>query len=84
MMIIFKIFFLFQVFSRVDVYLAVEPITEDTPAVVKFEVREDRTRESARNVSVPLHGRPGKYMKLHLHFSNAWILVSEIAFESSK
>lgn len=65
-------------------YLAVEPITAETQAVAKMEVREDRTRESARNVSVPLHGRPGKFMRLRLFFASDWILVSEIAFDSGE
>lgn len=54
------------------------------PIPIKEEIPADRTRESARNVTVQLRGRSGKFVKIKLFFANKWILLSEIAFESGK
>jgi discoidin domain receptor family member 2 len=40
--------------------------------------------ERARNVTVKLHGRIGKYVKLQLWFAAKWIMLSEISFDSGK
>ena len=42
----------------------------------------DKVLEIARNVSIHLHGRVGKFVKIHLFFSNKWIMLSEVTFES--
>lgn len=51
-----------------------EPIT--------YEYVEDRIFETARNVTIKLHHRVGRYMKLQLHFAAKWILISEVMFDS--
>lgn len=42
----------------------------------------DKALEMARNVSIHLHGRAGKFVKMHLYFANKWIMLSEVTFES--
>ncbi|XP_030749296.1 discoidin domain-containing receptor 2-like [Sitophilus oryzae] len=71
-----------QVFSEARVFFSVagkrykgEPIT--------FDYMEDRIFETPRNVSIKLHHRVGRFVKLQLFFASKWILISEIAFDSS-
>ena len=45
---------------------------------------EDKIFESSRNVTIKLHHRVGKYVKLRLHFSDRWIMISEVTFDSGK
>jgi discoidin domain receptor family member 2 len=40
--------------------------------------------ERARNVTVKLHSRIGKYVKLQLWFAAKWIMLSEISFDSGR
>lgn len=51
-----------------------EPIT--------YEYIEDCIFEDARNVSVKLHHRVGRFVKLQFHFAAKWMLISEITFDS--
>ncbi|KAF7281294.1 discoidin domain-containing receptor 2-like isoform X2 [Rhynchophorus ferrugineus] len=71
-----------QVFSEARVFFSVggkrykgEPIT--------FDYMEDRIFENARNVSIKLHHRVGRFVKVQLFFASKWILISEVAFDSS-
>ncbi|XP_043286407.1 epithelial discoidin domain-containing receptor 1-like [Venturia canescens] len=70
-----------QVFSQVDILFSIggkyytgDPIT--------YNYMEDKVFESSRNVTIKLHHRVGKFVKLRLHFSLRWIMVSEITFDS--
>lgn len=45
---------------------------------------EDRIFESSRNVSIKLHHRIGRFVKIQLTFASKWIMLSEIMFESGK
>ncbi|VVC28570.1 Hypothetical protein CINCED_3A015179 [Cinara cedri] len=70
-----------QVFSEVSILFSVggkvyssEPLT--------YAYMEDRIFETPRNVSVKLHRRVGRFVKLRLSFGNKWILISEITFDS--
>ncbi|KAH0810624.1 hypothetical protein GEV33_012167 [Tenebrio molitor] len=70
-----------QVFSHAKVMFSVggkrfkgEPIT--------YEYMEDRIFENARNISIKLHHRVGRFVKIQLHFAAKWLLVSEITFDS--
>lgn len=72
-----------QVFSEARVMFSVggkrykgEPIT--------YNYIEDRIFETSRNISIKLHHRVGKYVKLQLFFAAKWILISEVSFESGK
>ncbi|XP_050301540.1 discoidin domain-containing receptor 2-like [Anthonomus grandis grandis] len=71
-----------QVFKEAKVFFSIggkrykgEPIT--------YETFEDCIIETPRNVSIKLHHRVGRFVKLQLHFAARWILLSEISFESS-
>nr|XP_022905693.1 discoidin domain-containing receptor 2-like [Onthophagus taurus] len=71
-----------QVFSEAKVLFSVggkkykgEPIT--------FDYIEDRIFETGRNVSIKLHHRVGRFVKLQLYFAARWILISEITFDSA-
>lgn len=71
-----------QVFSETKVLFSVggrrykgEPITYDS--------FEDKIMETPRNVSIKLHHRVGRFVKLQLFFAARWILISEVTFESS-
>lgn len=51
-----------------------EPIT--------FDYMEDHIFETPRNISIKLHHRVGRFVKLQLQFAARWILISEITFDS--
>lgn len=40
--------------------------------------------ENARDVTVKLHNRIGKYLQVHLYFALRWIMLSEVSFVSSE
>ncbi|XP_070172199.1 discoidin domain-containing receptor 2-like isoform X1 [Polyergus mexicanus] len=70
-----------QVFSQVDILFSIggkyytgEPIT--------YTYMEDKIFETSRNITIKLHHRVGKFVKLRLHFSDRWIMVSEVTFDS--
>lgn len=52
-----------------------EPIT--------YEYVEDKIFETARNISIKLHHRVGKFIKLQLYFAAKWIMISEISFDAA-
>ncbi|XP_011873234.1 PREDICTED: epithelial discoidin domain-containing receptor 1-like [Vollenhovia emeryi] len=70
-----------QVFSQIDILFSIggkyyigEPIT--------YTYMEDKIFETSRNITIKLHHRVGKFVKLRLHFSDRWIMVSEVTFDS--
>ncbi|XP_003248013.1 discoidin domain-containing receptor tyrosine kinase B isoform X2 [Acyrthosiphon pisum] len=70
-----------QVFSEASILFSVggkvyssEPLT--------YTYMEDRIFESSRNVSIKLHRRVGRFIKLRLSFAAKWIMISEITFDS--
>ncbi|XP_006568429.1 discoidin domain-containing receptor 2 isoform X2 [Apis mellifera] len=70
-----------QIFSQIDILFSIggkyytgEPIT--------YTYMEDKIFESSRNITIKLHHRVGKYVKLRLHFSDRWIMISEVTFDS--
>ncbi|XP_050524252.1 discoidin domain-containing receptor tyrosine kinase B-like [Daktulosphaira vitifoliae] len=70
-----------QVFSEASIMFSVggkiyssEPLT--------YTYMEDRIFETSRNVSIKLHRRVGKFVKLKLTFAAKWIMISEITFDS--
>lgn len=71
-----------QVFSSATVQFSVggkiykgEPIT--------YDYMEDCIFETPHNISIKLHHRVGRFVKLQLHFANRWMLLSEITFDST-
>uniref|UniRef100_A0ABD2WIM6 F5/8 type C domain-containing protein n=1 Tax=Trichogramma kaykai TaxID=54128 RepID=A0ABD2WIM6_9HYME len=70
-----------QVFSELNALFSIggkyytgDPIVYDTP--------EDRVFEFSRNITIKLHHRIGKYVKLRFGFAARWIMISEITFDS--
>ncbi|XP_015126080.1 epithelial discoidin domain-containing receptor 1 isoform X2 [Diachasma alloeum] len=70
-----------QVFSQVEVSFSIggtffmgEPII--------YNYMEDKIFETSRNITIKLHHRVGKFVKLQLYFSSKWIMLSEIIFDS--
>lgn len=53
-----------------------EPITYFPP--------EDCIFEEPKNVSINLHNRVGKFVKIELFWSAKWMLISEVTFDSCK
>ncbi|CAH0715978.1 unnamed protein product, partial [Brenthis ino] len=53
---------------------------QDEP--IRYTTVEDNIFESSRNVSIKLHHRIGKWVRIELHFSARWILISEVLFDS--
>jgi discoidin domain receptor family protein 2 len=49
---------------------------------VHFSYMPDLVLEHARNVTIKLHHRIGRFLKLQLYFASRWILLSEISFDS--
>ena len=52
---------------------------------IVFRPQEDRIFENSRNISLKLHHRVGRFVKLRLHFPPPparWILISEVSFRS--
>ncbi|XP_068082101.1 discoidin domain-containing receptor 2 [Anabrus simplex] len=47
-----------------------------------YSYMPDTVLENARNVSINLHQREGRFVKLHLYFAAKWIMVSEVVFDS--
>uniref|UniRef100_A0A1B0EXC2 Discoidin domain-containing protein n=1 Tax=Phlebotomus papatasi TaxID=29031 RepID=A0A1B0EXC2_PHLPP len=43
----------------------------------------DSIMENARDVTVKLHNRIGKYLQVHLYFALRWIMLSEVSFVSN-
>jgi hypothetical protein len=74
---------MFQVFSEANIMFSVggryfigEPIT--------YKYIEDRIFENSRNISIKLHHRIGRFVKLQLHFAAKWIMISEVTFDSGR
>lgn len=51
---------------------------------VHFSYMPDTIMEPARDVTIKLHHRVGRYVKIQLYFASKWIMLSEISFQSGK
>ncbi|GLV42828.1 Discoidin domain receptor [Carabus blaptoides fortunei] len=71
-----------QMFTTAQIYFSLEgELFKPTPVVAN--IPGDRTRESARNITILLHGHVARFLRVRLHFTSKWLLLSEVAFESS-
>lgn len=75
--------FKFQVFTHAKVFFSIggqhfngEP--------VHFSYMPDTVMENARDVTIKLHHRIGKYVQVHLYFALRWIMLSEVTFVAGK
>ncbi|XP_066250296.1 discoidin domain-containing receptor 2-like [Euwallacea similis] len=71
-----------QVFSMAKVWFSIGGKRFNRGEPISFEYIEDKIFENARNVTIKLHHRVGKFVKIQLYFASKWILISEVAFES--
>ncbi|XP_030749295.1 discoidin domain-containing receptor tyrosine kinase B-like [Sitophilus oryzae] len=71
-----------QVFSSAKVLFSIGGKRFNRGEPITFEYMEDKIFEDARNITIKLHHRVGKYVKLQLFFASKWIMVSEVSFES--
>lgn len=51
---------------------------------VHFSYMPDLVLEHARNVTIKLHHRVGRYLRLQLYFAARWIMLSEVSFTSGE
>uniref|UniRef100_A0A146LSE5 Discoidin domain-containing receptor 2 n=3 Tax=Lygus hesperus TaxID=30085 RepID=A0A146LSE5_LYGHE len=70
-----------QVFSEINIWFSVGG-THYYGDPINYSYMEDKIFEHSRNVSIKLHRRVGKYVKLQLHFAARWIMLSEVTFDS--
>ena len=55
-------------------YYTQEPVT--------YVYMADTILKEPRNVSIRLDGHVGQFVKIELYFSNVWLSISEVAFDS--
>ncbi|XP_011642061.1 discoidin domain-containing receptor tyrosine kinase B-like isoform X2 [Pogonomyrmex barbatus] len=71
-----------QVFSKAEIWFSTDgEIYEDEP--LPYSYIPDVVLENARNVSIGLHGRRGRLLKLHLYFAARWIIIGEVTFDAT-
>lgn len=71
-----------QVFAMAKVLFSVGGKRFNKGEPISYEYVEDKIFEDARNVTIKLHHRVGRFVKLQLYFAAKWILISEITFDS--
>lgn len=72
-----------QVFSEALVYLSLDGDRfQATP--VRIHPVVERARQFTVNVTIPLHNRVGRFLKLQMRFASRWILLSEVSFDSGE
>ncbi|XP_050301155.1 discoidin domain-containing receptor 2-like isoform X2 [Anthonomus grandis grandis] len=71
-----------QVFSRARIFFS-QNGNKFNPEPVHFSYMPDLVMEHSRNVTIKLHQRIGKFLKMQLYFASRWILLSEITFDST-
>ncbi|XP_066592501.1 discoidin domain-containing receptor 2 isoform X2 [Prorops nasuta] len=70
-----------QVFSHAKVYLSPTG-SQFNGESVDFSYIPDTLLEQAREVTIKLHSRAGRFLKLQLYFAARWLMLSEVIFES--
>lgn len=70
-------------FAKAKLYFSIGGIFYNGRPIT-YNYMPDRVLEIARNVTIHLHQRIAKYIKIQLYFAAKWIMLSEIYFESSK
>ncbi|KAG7191203.1 hypothetical protein KM043_013178 [Ampulex compressa] len=69
-----------QVFSKANVWFSYDGLSYDDEPV-SYSYIPDVILENARSVSIGLHNRRGRYLKIHLHFATTWIIIGEVTFD---
>ncbi|KFM83620.1 hypothetical protein X975_13348, partial [Stegodyphus mimosarum] len=68
-----------QVFASAKIWFSIGGKYFNGPPV-NFSYMPDIFLEKARNVTISLYNRVGKFVKVELTFASKWILISEVAF----
>ncbi|XP_028047094.2 discoidin domain-containing receptor 2 isoform X2 [Monomorium pharaonis] len=71
-----------QVFSKAEIWFSTDGETYEDE-LLPYSYIPDVVLENARNVSIGLHGRRGKLLKLHLYFAARWIIIGEVTFDAT-
>ncbi|KAG8230055.1 hypothetical protein J437_LFUL000891 [Ladona fulva] len=72
-----------QVFSHAKVYFSIGG-RQFNGEPVFFSYMPDLIMEAARNVTIKMHNRVGRFVKLQLYFASRWIMISEVSFDSGE
>lgn len=75
--------FLSQVFVHAKVFFSIGG-RQFQGEPVQFSYMPDQVLDHARDVTIKLHHRLGRYLQLHLYFAARWMMLSEITFISGK
>lgn len=51
---------------------------------IVYSYMEDKIFEQPRNITIKLHHRIGKFVKLRFSFASRWIMISEVTFDSGE
>ncbi|KAJ8985109.1 hypothetical protein NQ317_012759 [Molorchus minor] len=70
-----------QVFSKAKVMFSIGDRYYNG-ATLSYSYMPDRVLENARNVSINLHQRLARFVKLRLYFADSRIMLSEVVFDS--
>lgn len=70
-----------QVFRKAIIWFSIGG-TYYTKDPITYTYMADTILREPRNVSIRLNGQVGAYVKLHLYFSNIWMSISEVTFDS--
>ena len=70
------------IFREVQIYFSISGNVYGTEPVTHIPL-PDQIFENPRNVSVKLHRRVAKYLKVQLYFASKWMLISEVNFDST-
>ena len=70
-----------QVFGHAKVYFS-PGNNQFNGEPVHFSYMPDLVLEQARDVTIKLHSRAGRFVKLQLYFAARWIMISEVVFDS--
>lgn len=72
-----------QVFSKAKVMFSIGGRFYNGPTL-SYSYMPDRVLENARNVSINLHQKLARFVKLRLFFADRWVMLSEVVFDSGK
>lgn len=83
MYISMRVWFAQQVFSKAEIWFSIDGETYEDE-FLPYSYIPDVVLENARNVSIGLHERRGRLLKLHLYFAARWIIIGEVTFDASE
>ncbi|XP_055387519.1 discoidin domain-containing receptor tyrosine kinase B-like isoform X2 [Condylostylus longicornis] len=70
-----------QVFRHAKIFFSIGGI-HFVGEPVQYSYMTDMVSDQARDITIKLHNRIGRFLKIQLYFGSRWILLSEISFIS--